>query len=334
MRIATLIVGIFGLLLVFLATGFKIMHWPGASIGMLLGYFILACIYQLLLTIHIIREKIPGIFIASRLVSAIAFIFLCSGLVFLIQHWPGASVTIMGGLVFSVPALVVFVLSIRKSPALVKKYIAFSIIPLAALLLMTGVSFLSVQRKVKLDLAVKNYYRLEQQCRLDKEKLETFLINSYDDTGNHSKAERLYKEVLETTFYINDLRKELICYETGYAKTMVDTMTTIQGIRWDDYGTPTHFLVGDHREAPTGKAKELVVKLEQLRSKYFAPSILMGIELPAGQQEEAAWIGKTFYHKTTVEVLTTFVRMQDELFKATLQSAKEKKFSTTVMNDI
>lgn len=79
---------------------FKIQHWPGASILLVLGFFLLGAIFTpTALWVMKKESKLKGsIFIfLIAIVGSLALIF---GILFKIQHWPGAGILITFGYTF------------------------------------------------------------------------------------------------------------------------------------------------------------------------------------------------------------------------------------------
>ena len=79
-----------------LATIFKLLHWPGASIMLVLGFVLLSFIFfpaTLMANFRKTGRKKPFL----NILAAIGGIALMMGILFKIQHWPGASVLLGSG---------------------------------------------------------------------------------------------------------------------------------------------------------------------------------------------------------------------------------------------
>lgn len=94
---------------------FKLLHWPGAAWFLSLGMAIIGLI--LLPAILISRNKRTGISTGLLALGIVPVIAIIAGVLFKIQHWPGASsILVLGSLfliVFFVPAY--YFVEIRKS---------------------------------------------------------------------------------------------------------------------------------------------------------------------------------------------------------------------------
>ena len=89
--------GLISMALLGLATVFKIFHWPGASVGMVLGFFILCVLFfPSAIYVHYkdVKQKSNFLLHLSVLIGGIAFMV---GVLFKVMHWPGASITLLLG---------------------------------------------------------------------------------------------------------------------------------------------------------------------------------------------------------------------------------------------
>jgi len=101
-RIMKTFMKIFGVIapaLISLGALFKIQHWPGGSILLALGFFFL-CVFFLPSSAYVLYtenklSKKHLLMYLSGLFSSVIFLF---GILFKVQHWPGASILITVGL--------------------------------------------------------------------------------------------------------------------------------------------------------------------------------------------------------------------------------------------
>ena len=90
----------FGLTSTFLllaGTIFKLMHWPGANVMVVLGAAFLALVYLPLILTHKLKES-PKDEALLHILGFIGLAFTTVGVLFKVMHWPGASVTLIGGM--------------------------------------------------------------------------------------------------------------------------------------------------------------------------------------------------------------------------------------------
>jgi len=101
---------------------FKLQHWPGASVLLTLGTFLLAVIYLPVFAMYNIRDtrkqgrKVNK---ALYITGVITGFFFLSGVLFKVNHWPGAGVALSFSVVFTVvvfiPVLVVHALRDKEN---------------------------------------------------------------------------------------------------------------------------------------------------------------------------------------------------------------------------
>jgi hypothetical protein len=90
-------VGVLSLIMIAFGTLFKIEHWPGAGILLVLGFFILLFIFLPSLVYLNYREVSNKTKAFTHIAGYLAGVLLISGFVFKVQHWPGTSFLISGG---------------------------------------------------------------------------------------------------------------------------------------------------------------------------------------------------------------------------------------------
>jgi hypothetical protein len=84
---------------------FKLMHWPGASVLLTLGTFLLAVIYLPVFAMYNIRDtrkqgrKVNK---ALYITGVITGFFFLTGVLFKVNHWPGAGVALSFSVLFTV----------------------------------------------------------------------------------------------------------------------------------------------------------------------------------------------------------------------------------------
>lgn len=96
-------VKIFGALsptLLALGALFKIQHWPGASIMLVLGFFFLCCFF-LPSSVYVLytENKSSKKHLLMQLSGLISSVIFLIGILFKVQHWPGAGILILVGMV-------------------------------------------------------------------------------------------------------------------------------------------------------------------------------------------------------------------------------------------
>ena len=122
MKTTMKVFALISLIMVALASVFKVMHWPGAGVMFLLGFALLAFVFYPSAISVMRREykiKGGGLIYPVALISGIA---LMIGILFKLQHYPGANILLLIGFVLFIfvliPSLVVFKISTTESKAM------------------------------------------------------------------------------------------------------------------------------------------------------------------------------------------------------------------------
>lgn len=95
MKKTVIILGIIGAIFIAIGILFKMMHWPGAGVAVLIGATALA-IYSLTYMVEKLQTAGAGIEKPFILFFGISGVLLCVGFLFKMMHWPGA-----GALIYS-----------------------------------------------------------------------------------------------------------------------------------------------------------------------------------------------------------------------------------------
>ena len=127
MKTSMKITGNISLALLGFATVFKIMHWPGAGIGFVLGFALLTAVFFPLavFTNYRYNGKKQNLFL--HITVLLGGIFFMIGVLFKVMHWPGAGIDLMAGytilLLIYLPALLI--VNFRNAQAKNDKVIYF-----------------------------------------------------------------------------------------------------------------------------------------------------------------------------------------------------------------
>jgi hypothetical protein len=89
--------GIIAPALLAVAALFKIQHWPGGGALMVLGFF-LVCIFFLPSAIYVLYKENKGKRFLLYLFGFVSFLPWMAGILFKVQHWPGAGILLTFGI--------------------------------------------------------------------------------------------------------------------------------------------------------------------------------------------------------------------------------------------
>ena len=89
--------GILGISFSILGITFKVLHWPGAGISIFVGLICLSLIFVPLALIKLNKSTKDKLLKAVYWLAAVSFMITIIGMLFKIQHWPGASILLVIG---------------------------------------------------------------------------------------------------------------------------------------------------------------------------------------------------------------------------------------------
>ena len=101
---------------------FKIMHWPGSNVLIVLGmssacYVLIGFVIYLCILLGKDKSK-PAIYKAFGIVALVFFVYaggmFIVGAMFYIMHWSGGQLIMIVGAVFAVPALIATIIALAN----------------------------------------------------------------------------------------------------------------------------------------------------------------------------------------------------------------------------
>ncbi len=145
MKNTNYVIGLSGSLMAIVGAFFKMQHWPGAGVLMLLGFFLVTAVFLPLYFVHSYREQAEKPQLIYPIIGYISLALILVGVIFKIQHWPGAGAILTSSIVVVVIGFVPLYLSrIFGKPGDKKLNIAYVV------LLMIGISIITVSSRVNI----------------------------------------------------------------------------------------------------------------------------------------------------------------------------------------
>ncbi|HXC05219.1 MAG TPA: hypothetical protein VNZ86_10740 [Bacteroidia bacterium] len=329
MKKPVLVTGIVSLTLLLLAVLFKMAHYPGASAMLILGVAILNLIYLPLLLIHVMQQKETAVLLkVAQGIGILPAWMLTFGMLFKIQHWPGAFILLyFGMIILLVIFLPLFITGLVKNKANEHPGSSVRLLTLSlfGILILGYAGTKPPLRMVEQDIsAERNVTYSMRLLKLNTATITTGLQrclveNEAGDKDLYIKAMTISAKAKELTQYLDHLRNELIMHEEAMTESAADTLPMSRIKYPDDYDTPTHFLVGSDPNNLTGEAKELHQKMEAYIThinssldKQLPPNMLT----PDGHNasgEKVSWEVSNFYHTSLSGCLVIFKSLQLQL---------------------
>lgn len=240
---------------------FKIMHWPGAGILMILGNFCLVALYLPILLYHKLKESKKEEY-PALILGFVGLFFFATGTTFKIMHWPFASIMLYGGfLTLALGFLPIYFFSRYRSS--VNKSITLT----------TGMLVLIGVIQVGQLLNLRNSLQFKHSSAVINEVLENELAHASQNSellnmmGNDPKAKQLHGQCDSLINEIQALKLRLMAETADITETEAAKIKLAHLEKLDNFDIPSHILVGAY-DAPNvgdGSALKLLDDIKTCR---------------------------------------------------------------------
>jgi len=315
--------GLTSTILLLAGTIFKLMHWPGAAVLIVLGAGSLAFVYLPLLLWHKLKES-PSDESLMHISGFVGLTLTTIGVLFKIMHWPGASVTLMSGMGI-LAALYVPLFYFKKYKTSANKSITLStgLVAMTCLILVFGL--MSVNRSTNFNRGLL-LVGAELEDSVEKAENNETLYSKLE--GNQDAAS-LKTAVNQSTEKLQALRLKLISETEGISVEEAKEAKVYLLHGQDNFDIPTHILFGGEEEF---SAKALVASLESFQEQLlqvYQPEIRSEMEeiLPFDfsetytfKDEKMDWANYHLRHIPLSGVLSQLSKMQLDIRNAETQA--------------
>lgn len=302
---------------VVIAVLFKMMHWPGAGILLVLSASSLAM--YVVIAAGIMKFKVMtledqlSIFGSKTKLAGMSASVLIVGLLFKIMHWPGAGPMMIVGLgSFAIISILFLISFLRKKEPIVLTstlfYSAFSMCILFLGFSSSGDSSLTILKMAETAISIENNINIIDEANTK------ITSKTKDINGSH-----IYEATEEINHYINDI-KSLLYQNTDYLpEEIADTISFSQIMGKDNYDVPTLILgLADpsnprNEEYSATQLKHKIESFNDLINEVSPNTKTINTEDYAyynGQLE--SWETSMFYHYTLSQVILTLNQIQLE----------------------
>ncbi|MBP9151000.1 MAG: hypothetical protein KBF73_01820 [Flavobacteriales bacterium] len=315
----------FGLTSTFLllaGTIFKLMHWPGANVMVLLGTGLLVLGYLPLILAHKLKES-PRSEALLHITGFVGLTMTSVGVLFKILHWPGAAVMLLGGmaiLAFGYVPIYFFKrykTSVNKPVTLSSSMVSVACLILIFALMKTGNS-IYYENGVMLN---------NENVSVEKEQVEAINSKLYglkmdDDISKlKSESDQLVK-------HLDDLKLELTAWATEAAPLEAKVADIYRTDKKHDLAIPRNLILGTDDAPNTGRfsASELIGMFGEYRSMVLThyPNELQAImsddiglrtdgEFKNAQGDAEDWSQHQFGNVPLFTVITNITQWQLEI---------------------
>lgn len=340
MRIALSVLGFFSLTLIILGSLFKIQHWPGAGVMLVIGTTIFSTFFCLIYLIYRVIERKGALDVIQGLVLSSTMSVISMGMLFKVQHWPGAGVMITFGLsllaFICIPLLLVtFAISKEKSKGLGVLYTTIGVAAISMTFAFnvsreTLQSFIVNEQLVNANTA--SLRQINRSLYTDEiEKLDEKRVSDY----------QLIKEQSRTMFELLDAYKVHLIKQTDKLEDGLpaEYYWPENLIGKDNYDVPTNILIGgDEARIRTGEWSASALHtaidnysatlMQAVYTKKAQASIELLLTLGAYSHKtrpNEPWEITVFYHQPLVSVLATLTTLQNAVLMAEFVALNDLK---------
>lgn len=306
--------GLTASLLMIAGITFKFMHWPGASVMLVLSIPVISLVFLPLFFILKAREKQDTRDKVMMGVGAIPAIFIAMGILFKVMHWPGAN--LLGGIAIAIMAVfipVYFFTGIRKPE---KK--ADTIVSTVLMVVGTGL-FLTL-------LNTRPSNSIEHTSMLADEDL----LNTYEQVSRQNNVihELMLKDSAAGKLADLTERCRSLCVQIDSLKLNIARRTEGEPLKTlhftslynsGNYDTPTAILFTFAEPAPSPLMLDIKKQVRQLNSmvesRFKQKIALIDLDDKPGDRTDgiASWEINHFYHTPLSVVLRNFTQLQLEI---------------------
>ena len=329
LRRVTAVVGLFVGFMVMVATVFKIQHYPGASIMMIVGLTFFASFFIPLYFISRFAEEKNTIARVANILAILTLSPMAMGILFKIQHYPGASIMLLlGSLGFCFVCLPLFLIASFKSKKTILSFlnVILGLFMVSTWLILQGYyspSFDLVRKVVFVDDElnyVTNSLELSVNKKLDK------IIGNGVSTEDKQRLETLYGTRAEIISLLSVFENGIIEQSggnlTGESKK---SHADVAGLKNSD--VPIIYLLSNDRLGALGNL------LQQFQTTYdtytMSTASVASISLmelyPAHHNSKDRW-GMEYFDRTPVfltlpmlaAIKARVLRMEDSVLNSYL----------------
>ena len=192
------VLGLIGTVLTITGVFFKMMHWPGASIVLTLGFLIIAAVFLPLYFILSYREQAEKPKLIYPVVGYLSLLLVFTGAIFKIMHWPGANILLKSSVAFIlVGFLPLFIVKIFARTGGRKFNLSY------ILMVLVGISVILVMVRVNISKdSIDSYTSMTMQFTETTE-----LLNERTDQLIEMTGDRVTPEMQKITGYAAELEE-------------------------------------------------------------------------------------------------------------------------------
>ncbi len=265
--------------MVIIGTIFKIMHWPGASVLLSLGLFLLAAVYlPVFVSIRIRDTRNEGkpVNMAMYVMGMVSGIIFIAGALFKIMHWPGAGIMILlSGLVtvaVFIPLLVINAMRDKENQVQNFTVLIF-VLSFIAITFMTFALSISKDVMNSFVIAIENDIRTEQVIDQNNAALRKSLSHMELSSDQKALADEVIASADQMNIYIDKVIQIIATESHPDNNAAVRENGEIdyrELLNKDDTKVPAEVMLGIDRDVAEGVVlKRMLEEYKMLAAKIL-----------------------------------------------------------------
>ena len=304
---------------------FKLQHWPGAGVLIVLGSFLLGAIYLpvfAMVSMRDTRKKEKRVNKALYVTGVITGFIFITGILFKIMHWPGANIALLGSvlmvLAVFIPILIKHTLKDKENQM---QNFSILIFVLAFMAVNIMVFALRVSKNVLHSMRVSAKENMMTSRLLAKENtlvLQAAQLDSTTSSERLDQANLIHNQTVELDKFLGDLMVEIVELSHKDNLQAIDENGIIkleQAFHLDNHNSTEKVIFGSELEM--GEGADLVESLERHKELLLAHAgteldrtISELLELSSTYPEEYTWLQQTFTLTPMVAALISLSNLQ------------------------
>ncbi len=294
----------------------KLQHWPGASVLIVLGSFLLGVVYLpvfAMVSIRDTRKREKRVNMPMYVVGVITGFIFITGVLFKIMHWPGAGVALTFSVLLTVavfiPILVIQALKDKenqvRSFSILIFILAFMAVNIMVFALKVSKNVLgSIVVTTAENMATSTVIESRNALLLENVQLEqTGLIAEKTDELDHN-IQMIMIDILIAT------------HENNHAAVSLDNKIDLKKANYFDIHNSTELVIFGN-ESSKGKGEELQTDLEAYRKLLMAQvgseldnSIEQMLNTGPRNNDQVSWLDYHFRQTAMISALNTLSNLQ------------------------
>jgi hypothetical protein len=308
---------------------FKLQHWPGASVLIVMGSFLLGAVYLpvfAMVSIRDTRKKEKRVNKTLYVAGVITGFIFITGILFKIMHWPGANVALTASVLlavaFFIPVLVSHALKDKENQM---QNFSILIFVLAFMAVNIMVFALKVSKNVLHSMRVSAKENIMTSRMLASENTLVLQAAQRDSSLSAEvldQASLIHTQTMKLDTYIGDLMADIVKLSHKDNLQAIDAHGHIdldRAFYLDNHQSTETVIFGNETEAGAGKA--LVESLETHKELLLThvdhdlDRIIQDMLLFESSKypEDVSWLEENFYRTPMIAAMISLSNLQFKL---------------------